>query len=82
MVPASGSLRIIPSRWYIPGCVVFGKGSFVRTIDRVDGKVRLIDQTRLPGEEVWLDLDIVEDLAKGATEAGVLRSGEFGSLRP
>ncbi|CAN5514155.1 MAG: hypothetical protein M3494_17160 [Actinomycetota bacterium] len=54
----------------------------MRTIDRVDGKVRLIDQTRLPGEEVWLDLDIVEDLAKGATEAGVLRSGEFGSLRP
>lgn len=36
----------------------------MRTIDWVEGKVRLIDQTRLPNEEIWLDLEAVEDLAE------------------
>jgi methylthioribose-1-phosphate isomerase len=42
----------------------FRKGVSVWTIDWVDGKVRLIEQTRLPGQEVWLDLENVEDLAE------------------
>jgi methylthioribose-1-phosphate isomerase len=34
----------------------------VRTIDWVDGAVRIIDQTALPGEERWLSLSTVDDL--------------------
>jgi methylthioribose-1-phosphate isomerase len=43
----------------------------VRTIDWVDGRVRLIDQTRLPMEEVWLDLDAVGDLAEAISSLRV-----------
>lgn len=43
----------------------------MRTIDWVDGKVRLIDQTRLPMEEVWLSLDSVEDLAEAISSLRV-----------
>lgn len=43
----------------------------MRTIDWVDGKVRLIDQTRLPMEEAWLDLDDVEDLAEAISSLRV-----------
>ncbi|MBA2693168.1 MAG: S-methyl-5-thioribose-1-phosphate isomerase [Rubrobacter sp.] len=48
-----------------------GKGDFVRTIDWVDGRVRLIDQTRLPMEEVWLDLESVESLAEAISSLRV-----------
>ncbi len=41
------------------------------TIDWVDGKVRLIEQTRLPGQEVWLDLENVEDLAEAISSLRV-----------
>lgn len=34
----------------------------MRTIDWTGTAVRIIDQTALPGEEVWLDLSTVEDL--------------------
>jgi len=34
----------------------------VRTIDWVDGAIRIIDQTALPDREVWLDLSTVEQL--------------------
>ncbi|MGH3089091.1 MAG: S-methyl-5-thioribose-1-phosphate isomerase, partial [Rubrobacteraceae bacterium] len=50
---------------------VVGKVACVRTIDWVDGKVRLIDQTRLPMEEVWLSLDSVEDLAEAISSLRV-----------
>jgi len=36
----------------------------VRTIDWADGKIRTIDQTRLPEEEVVLSLGTVEELAE------------------
>jgi methylthioribose-1-phosphate isomerase len=36
----------------------------MRTIDWVDGAILTIDQTRLPGEEVWLRLETVEELAE------------------
>jgi methylthioribose-1-phosphate isomerase len=36
----------------------------VRTIDWVDGKIRIIDQTRLPAEEHILYLSTVEKLAE------------------
>jgi len=34
----------------------------MRTIDWADGAVRIIDQTALPDQEVWLDLSTVDDL--------------------
>ncbi len=43
----------------------------MRTIDWVDGEVRLIDQTRLPMEEVWLSLDKVGDLAEAISSLRV-----------
>lgn len=59
-------------RCYISAAGLFsGKGVFVRTIDWVDGKIRLIDQTRLPTEEVWLDLDNIEDLAEAISSLRV-----------
>ena len=36
----------------------------MRTIDWADGKIVMIDQTRLPKEEVWLSLKTVEELAE------------------
>jgi len=36
-----------------------------------DGKIRLLAQTRLPAEEVWLDIDRVEDLARAIRELEV-----------
>lgn len=35
-----------------------------QTVDWVDGKIRLIDQTRLPAELVYLNIDQVDDLAE------------------
>ena len=43
----------------------------VRTIDWVDGKIRIIDQTRLPAEEVILSLGTVEDLAEAISSLRV-----------
>ena len=55
-----------------------------RTVDWVDSRVRLIDQTRLPHVEAWLDVDDPADLAdaikrlsvRGAPAIGV--AGAFG----
>ena len=35
-----------------------------QTVDWVDGKIRMIDQTRLPDELVYLNVDQVDDLAE------------------
>ena len=43
----------------------------MRTIDWVDGRVRLIDQTLLPAEECFLSLDNLEDLAEAITSLRV-----------
>jgi methylthioribose-1-phosphate isomerase len=60
------------------------EGDLVRTIDWVDGKIRTIDQTRLPAEEFILILGSVEELAeaisslrvRGAPALGV--AGDWG----
>ncbi len=36
----------------------------MRTIDWIDGTIRIIDQTRLPAEECVLFLSTVEELAE------------------
>lgn len=36
----------------------------VKTIEWVDGKIRIIDQTKLPEQFVYLDIDRIEDLAE------------------
>jgi methylthioribose-1-phosphate isomerase len=59
------------SRCYIPPITPFGKENRMRTIDWVDGKIRLIDQTRLPKEEVWLSLRTVEELAEAISSLRV-----------
>ncbi|MDQ4001311.1 MAG: S-methyl-5-thioribose-1-phosphate isomerase [Actinomycetota bacterium] len=43
----------------------------MRTIDWADGKIRIIDQTRLPEEEVWLSLSSVEELAEAISSLRV-----------
>jgi S-methyl-5-thioribose-1-phosphate isomerase len=43
----------------------------VRTIDWVDGAVRIVDQTALPDREVWLDLSTVEDLVEAIRRLAV-----------
>lgn len=43
----------------------------VRTIDWADGKIRIIDQTRLPAEEVILSLGTVEELAEAISSLRV-----------
>lgn len=43
----------------------------MRTIDWVDGKIQLIDQTRLPAEEVILSLSTVEELAEAISSLRV-----------
>ena len=43
----------------------------MRTIDWFDGKIQIIDQTRLPAEEVWLSLDTVEELAEAISSLRV-----------
>ena len=43
----------------------------MRTIDWFDGKIQIIDQTRLPTEEVWLSLDTVEELAEAISSLRV-----------
>lgn len=43
----------------------------MRTIDWLDGKIQIIDQTRLPMEEVWLSLDTVEELAEAISSLRV-----------
>lgn len=47
------------------------KGHLMRTIDWVDGAIRIIDQTRLPAEEVMLSLDTVECLAEAISSLRV-----------
>ena len=56
----------------------------MRTIDWLDGRIRIIDQTRLPAELVTIDIDSVDDLVvhirslavRGAMALGV--AGAFG----
>ncbi len=43
----------------------------MRTIDWFDGKIQIIDQTRLPTEEVWLSLETVEELAEAISSLRV-----------
>ena len=43
----------------------------MRTIDWVDGKIRIIDQTRLPAEEYILYLSTVEELAEAISSLRV-----------
>ena len=43
----------------------------MRTIDWFDGKIQIIDQTRLPVEEVWLSLETVEELAEAISSLRV-----------
>jgi S-methyl-5-thioribose-1-phosphate isomerase len=43
----------------------------MRTIDWFDGKIQIIDQTRLPVKEVWLSLDTVEELAEAISSLRV-----------
>jgi len=43
----------------------------VRTIDWADGKIQIIDQTRLPAEEVVLSLGSVEELAEAISSLRV-----------
>lgn len=43
----------------------------MRTIDWVDGPVRILDQTRLPVEEVVLSLTTVEELAEAISSLWV-----------
>jgi len=43
---------------------VRGLGERVRTLEWRDGRLRILDQTRLPSEEVWLELESPEDVAE------------------
>src|SRR5215216_3411982 len=43
----------------------------MRTIDWADGKIQIIDQTRLPEEEVWLSLSSVDELAEAISSLRV-----------
>jgi methylthioribose-1-phosphate isomerase len=43
----------------------------VRTIDWVDGRIHIIDQTLLPGEEVSLSLETVEEVAEAISSLRV-----------
>ena len=43
----------------------------MRTLQWLDGRLRLLDQTRLPGEEVYLDLQSYSDLASAIKELKV-----------
>ena len=43
----------------------------MRTIDWVDGKIRIIDQTRLPVEEAMLSLETVEEVAEAISSLRV-----------
>ena len=43
----------------------------MRTIDWVDGKIHIIDQTLLPGEEVFLSLETVEEVAEAISSLRV-----------
>jgi len=47
------------------------EGDLVRTIDWADGKIRIIDQTRLPAEELVLSLGTVEELAEAISSLRV-----------
>ena len=47
------------------------EGDELRTIDWADGKIRTIDQTRLPEEEVVLSLGSVEELAEAISSLRV-----------
>ena len=42
----------------------------MRTIDWVDGVVEIIDQTRLPADEIWLRLSTVDDVVDAARVDG------------
>ncbi len=59
-------------RCYIPPYVHLREGDLVRTVDRADGKIRIIDQTRLPAEEFILSLSIVEELAEAISSLRAL----------
>ncbi len=55
------------ARWSI-----YVKETYVRTIDWIDGKIQIIDQTRLPTEEFVLSLNTAEDLAEAISQAASL----------
>ena len=55
------------ARWSI-----YVKETYVRTIDWIDGKIQIIDQTRLPAEELVLSLNTAEDLAEAISQAASL----------
>jgi len=40
----------------------------IRTVQWADGKVRIIDQTKLPAQEVYLDIDDYQELARAIRE--------------
>ena len=40
------------------------KEPMVKTIEYIDGVVRMIDQTRLPNEKVFVDCKTVEDVVQ------------------
>ena len=49
-----------------------------RPINWRDGKVRLIDQTRLPSAEVWLELERYRDVIAAIKEMRIRGSGAIG----
>lgn len=55
------------ARWSI-----YVKGPHVGLIDWIDGKIQIIDQTRLPTEEFVLSLNTAEDLAEAISQAASL----------
>ena len=50
---------------------MYGKGTRVRTIDWVEGKICIIDQTRLPTEKPVLHLETVEEVAEAISSLRV-----------
>ena len=54
------------------------EGDLVRTIDWMDGKIRIIDQTRLPAEQLILNLGSVEELAEAISSLRVRGAAALG----
>src|SRR2546423_10166980 len=51
----------------------------MRTVEWVDGAVRLIDQTRLPEEEVYVDLHTVDEVAEAISSLKVRGAPAIGA---
>src|SRR4028118_974608 len=58
-------------RCYIPPVGFLWEGDGVRTIDWADGRIRIIDQTRLPAEEAIISLESVEEVAEAISSLRV-----------